>query len=263
MSYAREAVRSEFSDFEIGYETITDLENTIDAVKSSNFLENGATDDNFVMSMNMMFEIMGEYDRIREDPHEREVEYQIVRNYFLLRGVVSNSVWEVRESIKRGAEVNEFSLYRGMRSLPIIEAARLGSTFIAKELIEAGADVNIAKANGESAIGMAADSDNVEMAELLLSNGADPNQVAHYGLTALSQAETPRMIELLLKYGADPNIPDSDGDLPIVARISNRDLASTFVLYHGGTDMDRKNKSGVSAREYFVRFFGRDIECEV
>ena len=71
------------------------------------------------------------------------------------------------------------------------------------------------------------------------------------------------MIELLLKYGANPNIPDSDGDLPIVARISTRDLASTIALYRGGTDMDRKNLSGVSAREYFIRFFGYDIEREV
>ena len=263
MTYAREAINREFYDFDIDYSTISDVENTIDSVKSSQLLAGGLNDDNFLMSMNFLMQMTGHYDAVREDSHERETEYQIVRNYFLLRGVLSNSIWEVRESLKRGAQVNEFSLYRGMRSLPIIEAARFGSTFIARELIEAGADVNISKINGESAIASAADSNNVEMAELLLSHGADPNQIAHHGITPLSQAESPEMIELLLKYGANPNIPDSDGDLPIVARISNRDLASTIALYRGGTDMDRKNLSGVSAREYFIRFFGSDIEREV
>ena len=263
MTYAREAIYREFQDFEIDYSTISDVENTIDSVKSSQLLRDGLSDDNLQMSMNLIMQLTGHYDAVREDPHEREVEYQIVRNYFLLRAVMSNSIWEVRESIKRGAEVNEFSLYRGARSLPIIEAARLRTTFIARELIEAGADVNIAKTNGETVIALAADSNNIEMVELLLDSGADPNTTAHHGLTPLSQAESPRIIELLLEHGANPNIPDSDGDLPIVARISNRDLESTLVLYRGGTDMDWKNKSGVSAREYFVRFFGHDIESEV
>lgn len=260
MSYAREAIRREFYDFDIDNTTIADIENTIDSVKTTDFLSTGLTDDNFQMAMNMLFQNMGDFGSVREDLHENEVEYQIVRNYFLLRGVMSNSIWEVRESLKRGAEVNEFTLYRGMRTLPIIEAARLGSVYIARELIDAGADVNISKLNGESAIGIAADSNNLEMAKLLLENGADANQIAHHGLTPLSQAETSEMIELLLKHGANPNIPDKDGDLPIVARISNRDLASTLALYRGGTDMERKNNSGISAHEYYVQFFGHDIE---
>lgn len=260
MTYAREAISREFQDFEIDYSTICDVENTIDFVKSQELLRNGLDDNNIQMWLNIMNQNRGNYNAVREDSHERNVEYQIVRNYFLLRAVMTNSIWEVVESLKRGAEVNEYSLYKGARSFPIIEAARLGSTRIASELIEAGADVNIAKTNGESAIGMAADSDNMEMARLLLSNGADPNQVAHEGFTPLTQAETPDMIELLLKHGADPNIPDSEGDLPIVTRISNRDLASTLVLYRGGTDMDRRNLIGVSAREYFARFFGYNIE---
>lgn len=85
------------------------------------------------------------------------------------------------------------------------------------------------KDNGEFALLDAAGYEHLEAAEALLANGANPNAIAR-GLTPLTQAESVEMINLLFKYGADPNIPDGDGDLPIVTRITNRDKRGTIVL---------------------------------
>ena len=80
MTYAREAINREFYDFDIDYSTISDVENTIDSVKSSQLLAGGLNDENFLMSMNFLMQMTGHYDAVREDSHERETEYQIVRN---------------------------------------------------------------------------------------------------------------------------------------------------------------------------------------
>ena len=49
MTYAREAINREFYDFDIDYSTISDVENTIDSIKSSQLLTDGLNDDNFLM----------------------------------------------------------------------------------------------------------------------------------------------------------------------------------------------------------------------
>lgn len=179
---------------------------------------------------------------------------QTARNYLLLRATMENDTQEGLKAIERGADPNVACIYKGTRSFPIIEAALKGNARLVRALIEVGADVNIKKDNGEFALLDAAGYEHLEAAEALLANGANPNAIAR-GLTPLTQAESVEMINLLLKYGADPNIPDGDGDLPIVTRITNRDKRGTIVLRDAGSDPNHRNRSGKSADDFCQRYF--------
>ena len=65
----------------------------------------------------------------------------------------------------------------------------------------------------------------------LLYGGADPNELAGNGRTALSVAAERGswlIVETLLRHGADPRVPDGDGRLPydIAARLAQADVAA-------------------------------------
>jgi len=86
-------------------------------------------------------------------------------------------------------------------------AARVGDLSSARILVNAGADVNDADARGVSATVLAVHSGFGDLAEFLLSEGADPS-AAEAGFSALHVAilrRDERMAGRLLELGADPN----------------------------------------------------------
>ena len=92
---------------------------------------------------------------------------------------------------------------------PILFAARQGNLDAARHLVAGGADVNDTAATGTSALVVAAHSGHTALALFLLEQGADPN-AAEAGYSALHAAtlrgdET--LAAALLARGADPNAP--------------------------------------------------------
>ncbi|CAB0030520.1 unnamed protein product, partial [Trichogramma brassicae] len=82
------------------------------------------------------------------------------------------------------------------------------------------ADTSILNGFGETLLYLAVELDKYDIVELLLRNGADPDEADNlYQRTALSIAclkEYVRIIELLLQYNADPNKRDgNDGNSPL------------------------------------------------
>lgn len=195
--------------------------------------------------------LIGQFnDGPEEQDEAKQLENVIktIHNYVLLSASQNGDLETVKKALEKGANPDEACMTRNNKSYPIIEAALKGYLEIVEVLISAGANVNVKKRNGESAIADASCYDHYAIAKILLENGADPNVVAQGGLTPLTQVENVRMVELLLRHGADPNIPDDDGDLPIIYRVDNGDKASVIALIKAGTDLDRKNKWGQSAR---------------
>ena len=179
---------------------------------------------------------------------------RLIHNYFLIRSILQNDATSASRSIQNGADVNaRCYLSENKTYYPLVQAAIVGSLEIVKLLVESGADVNQQQMNGESALANAANiasREHLQIAQYLLEHGANPNIIAHSKLTPLAVADNSKMVRLLLDHGADPNIADSDGDLPVVARIVNGDVESISLLIAVGTNLDHPNVNGVSARAH-------------
>jgi ankyrin repeat protein len=94
---------------------------------------------------------------------------------------------------------------------PLHLAAFLGTTEVARVLIDAGADVAAVAHNDMlvQPLHSAAAGHNVRLCRLLLERGAPANGQQQKGYTALDEAEMTNqddLRDLLLEYGADPKI---------------------------------------------------------
>lgn len=170
----------------------------------------------------------------------------IIDSYFLVKAIVEGSKSKVETALFQGADPTIRCRFHGVVHTPIVTAARTGDTDVCRLLIEAGADVNQAQSNSETALANASMLGDYFMAELLLENGANPNAVTHAG-TALALAQNLAIVMLLGAAGADPNIPDSDGDLPIVGFIDCGRHEIVRLLVSMGSDLHHRNNRGENA----------------
>ena len=90
------------------------------------------------------------------------------------------------------------------------------SMFVIKKLIESGADVNLATYGGNTAIQEAALQGNVEIAKILIDNGADIHAVNKWNETPLFicglKNGSAELAQLLIDRGADISASDIDGN---------------------------------------------------
>lgn len=97
---------------------------------------------------------------------------------------------------------------------PIVEAGRRGDVELIRKRLAAGDSVDLRDAEGESALGRAAEGGHVEAVALLLASRADANASDEQGRTPLLRAAASRaagsdpIVESLLRAGADPNARD-------------------------------------------------------
>lgn len=153
------------------------------------------------------------------------------------------SIEIVRLLIKHGADISAWHLEDTMT--PLHRAIFQESMEVIRLLLEAGADPNAVSGEGETALRLAVEKDNLEMASLFLRYGADQtiNKSGGFcGCTTLGLAALKLnlpMIELLLSGGADPEMFDTDGltareHLPPRERSSSQkwDRAVELLLRH-------------------------------
>ena len=115
-----------------------------------------------------------------------------------------SSVWYQLENTAGNTNPSgNFRMAHGGSS-PIMFAARVGDIETARVLLKAGADVNDTAASGVSALTQAAHSGHEELALFLLDQGADPdaNKAGYTALHAAVLRGQLRLVEELLEQGA-------------------------------------------------------------
>jgi len=147
----------------------------------------------------------------------------------------------VKELLKAGADVNiGFSL---------LTASREGHTEIVRILLESGANVNIQNLTGNTALSLAINSNSEEIVKLLLQAGADPNTKSN-GWPPLIEAALKGFInicQLLLDAGADINATNEGGWTALIIK-SQSDIDIVRFLLERGADVNINGSTdGVTA----------------
>lgn len=133
----------------------------------------------------------------------------------------------------------------------VIRAAYNNDTALARQLLEAGADVNAKEGNGWTALQHAVDQDNEELTRLLLDHGAEINHrntptgraAIHYA----AMGDDDKLLRLLIERGADIDIRNNDGETPLYDAASMGKEACVKLLIDSGCDVTAKNLKGKGA----------------
>lgn len=140
-----------------------------------------------------------------------------------------------------------------LESVQLFEAVCAGDVALAQQLIEANANVDYyqpASANysGESCLVAAIDTDNIEMVELLLNHGADPNLQDENSNTPLAlaiAAGNVKAVETLINYGVDINFQSgTNKNTPLIEAIREDQDTIFHLLLSRGANPRVKNYNG-------------------
>jgi uncharacterized protein len=128
---------------------------------------------------------------------------------------------------------------------PVADAAMKGDKAAVQTLIKQKADVNLAQADGATAIQWAAYRNDVDMADLLIAAGADVKKPNHDGATPMRLASingSAPMIQRLLKAGADVNELSPNGETPLMFAARNGNPDAVKLLIDQKADVNAKEK---------------------
>ena len=135
---------------------------------------------------------------------------------------------------------------------PLLAAVLSHNIDFIKILIEHGANVDASDINGDTALHMLARS-NEQMMKPLLDAGANPGITNHCGETPLFHARSAVAIKHLLDHGSPINHCDLNGNSALMRMVLSKRYDQTIALLEHGTDLDIKNKSGLSFADLMAK----------
>ena len=133
----------------------------------------------------------------------------------------------------------------------LVRAARQQDAAGVRQLLDAGMDVNAARADGVTALLWAAHWDDQATADLLLAAGADPDAADDQGVTPLVRAAENASLPLvskLLAAGADANQAQTNGLTPLIVAAGTGHVPVVAELLAAGAAVDaRTQETGQTA----------------
>ena len=128
----------------------------------------------------------------------------------------------------------------------IVEAAaRQDGAAVRTLLKQRGVNVNVARADGATALLWAAHWNDLQTVDALLKAGANVNAVDDHGVTALAQAcenASVALVEKLLQAGANPNAVQESGLSPLMVAAHTGNVVIVKALLARGADIDAATK---------------------
>ncbi len=112
---------------------------------------------------------------------------------------------------KQEIDINQTVKIGNWRTTALHQAVQLGLVDIVQLLLERGADPNLRDGDGDSPLHLAILNHHAQIIRQLLNQGADPNAINDDGNTPLllaSESGDRHIVRLLLDKGADPNLRD-------------------------------------------------------
>ncbi len=127
----------------------------------------------------------------------------------------------------------------------LIDAARTDDQAAVAAVLRQGVDVNAQEEDGTTSLAWAANHSNLEIAELLLNKGANPDLTNAMGIGPLSLAianGSTAMVKLLLSKGANPNIARENGETPLMTAARLGQVEMMQLLLNRGADANARDK---------------------
>ncbi len=138
---------------------------------------------------------------------------------------------------------------------PLVDAARNADRDALRALLQKGANVNAAEADGTTALHWASYRDDVESADLLIRAGAKVNAANDLGATPLwtaSQNGSAPMVRRLLAAGANPNAALLAGETPVMVAARSGNPAVVEQLIAKGANVNARGARGQTALMWAV-----------
>lgn len=167
-------------------------------------------------------------------PLDKKTQYEL--NEALFNAVDNDDISEIEKLIKSGADVNTFQC----RWFSPLYMAKTGE--VAELLIKNGANINEINDDGETPLYWASVKNRVDVAGVLIKHGADVNIVDYGGCTPLGAAESVEMAELLVQNGANVMEKSPDKNLSLLHYVSSPELAEFFIQH--GVDVNGRSDDG-------------------
>ena len=138
--------------------------------------------------------------------------------------------------LKRGADPN---IRKKDGATALMYASQNGHSEVVQILLKGGADPNIRKKGEVTALMYASQNGHSEVVQILLKGGADPNSRTANGVTSLmvgSENGHSEVVQILLKGGAESNIQEEDGWNALMFASENGHSEVVQILLKGGAE---------------------------
>jgi ankyrin repeat protein len=146
-------------------------------------------------------------------------------------------------------------------STPVIDATMSGNREAVRTLLQGGADVNTAMADGMTALHYAALKNDAELTRLLVVAGANLKATTRLGgytpLLLASRSGNAAAIQALLEGGADPNSATVNGTTALMFAASTGRTDAVTLLLDKGADVNAKEKARDETALMFAAASGR------
>jgi quinoprotein dehydrogenase-associated probable ABC transporter substrate-binding protein len=135
---------------------------------------------------------------------------------------------------------------------PLMFAAWIDDPAVVRQLVKAGAKLELADTNGLTALGVAAQNGKAKALEALVGAGADVNRsIGKAGYTPLmlaSIASSEDIASFLIAHGADVNAKNAGGVTALMVVAANNTARIGSLLLKSGADPSAKSEDGRTAK---------------